>query len=355
MNNSARDVPAPGAPPGPVAIECPQCRTQLRLLAQATVHTPISCCMCGATFYLQPIETAPLSDDVVAPRRAAAPGPRASFRVISPPSRGTRRVEGPRATALTAPVPPPPQSGARAAPGMPKPVELPDHLQRNFRTRWMESVLGAALVLLLVVAACAGGFVLIRTIWTKPAPVHREEEAAAAGDATSTQATPTSNYTPDIASVLGGSAQPLARPDQMAGTWESRADDGSHSIFVFFPNGKIVIAPAGEPRPKPLETDWFLAEKQGDDALIEVGPAAGSVGNYMFNLRFTAEDAFTLTKTIHHGIIHPGDLRYIRIGPPEQLPSVPLKVIPQTETPKPAEKPAVVPPEAAKPSGDPPP
>jgi hypothetical protein len=225
---------------------------------------------------------------------------------------------------------------------MPRPVELPDHLQRNFRTRWMESVLGAALVLLLIVAACAGGFVLIRTVWNS-APAARETAAAEKADPTTPSAGPSAAPAPaGFATVLGGSAQPLARPDRMTGTWESRADDGSHSVFVFYADGSVIIAPAGEPKPPTVSANWFLVEQPGDDLMIEVGPEFGAVGNYRFNLRFTAADAFTLTRTIHHGINHPGDLRYIRVGPPQDPQPAPAKIgppVPPAEPPKPVEKP----------------
>ena len=59
MSDSAREN-VPPTSSAPTAIECPQCDSQLRLLRPATIHTPIACCICGTTFYLQPIETAPL-------------------------------------------------------------------------------------------------------------------------------------------------------------------------------------------------------------------------------------------------------------------------------------------------------
>src|SRR6516162_7898213 len=141
--------------PDPVATEavaeCPQCGTQLRLLRPATLHTPIACCICGASFCLHPVETAPLTEPArgsVGPRdfrggsgfHAAGPrvGPAQSWaarlRAVSPASRvypadrETRPPADPPPAMIT-PAPPPPVPGTRSAPGMPKPVELPEHLQ----------------------------------------------------------------------------------------------------------------------------------------------------------------------------------------------------------------------------------
>jgi hypothetical protein len=220
---------------------------------------------------------------------------------------------------------------------MPQPVQLPDHLQRNFRTSWMDSVLGASLVLLLLVAACAGGFVLIRTVWTNPEPVHREPEPTA--DAQPATDTPAAPDTPPMQkSLLGSPGQPIDREVRLIGTWESRADDGSSSLFIFFPNGKIVIAPVGERQP--LESKWYLVEQQGEDTMIEVGPECGMKGNFRFSFHVITPDAFTLSKTIHNGIVHSDELRYIRVGPPRELstPSVKIVAEPPPQAPKPAEK-----------------
>src|SRR5205823_188304 len=139
------------------------------------------------------------------------------------------------------------------APGMPRPVELPDHLQRTFRTRWMESVLGAVLVLLLVIAACAGGFVLLRTVWPAPAKTAADGAVAPADPALAADPVP----------LLGTAANPLPRPDRLAGTWESRMDDGSHSAFEFRRDGAVLITQAGDP-PRPAHRgEWFLAEQRG--------------------------------------------------------------------------------------------
>jgi hypothetical protein len=332
MNDAARENPIP-APTAPEAIECPQCGTQLRMLRPATIHTPIACCICGATFYLKPIETAPISDTAIRPRRMVntGPGTRPMFRVVSPPSRlPAERAPGDPPPAMSTPAPPPPSPGTRFAPGMPRPVELPDHVQRGFRTRWMESVLGAALVLLIVVAVCAGGFMLIKSIWgiRSTAPTPAAEEGGPAEDPNAQPPASTDPANPDAPVTehsLG--AKPLPRPDNLIGTWESRVDDGSTSSFVFRPDGRLTLTQAGDPPPPPSDYTWYLAARQGEDLVLEVGPAFGTMNNARLTLRLTSPDAFTLVKHIRGGIVQGGvDLRYVRtshgaaaapfVGPP---------------------------------------
>lgn len=195
---------------------------------------------------------------------------------------------------------------------MPRPVELPDYARRGFRTRWMESVLGAALVLLLVIAACAGAFVLLRTIW--PATGKATADGAAAPDRAATAAADTA----EPAAVLAATAKPLPRPTQLVGTWESRTDDGSHSAFEFRADGSVRIGQAGDPPPPPLRGQWFLAEQRGGEMVIEVGPEYGAVGNFRFVLRPTSPDAFTLVRTLRLGIAQPSgqNLRFVRAAAP---------------------------------------
>ncbi len=346
MNDSARENPmsgnpAAGRPAAPVAIECPQCGTPLRLLRPATIHTPIACCICGATFYLEPVETAPMSETMIAPRRTVNGQGRPVFRSASPPghpvSDRAARPPGDAPSAMTTPVPPAPVPGTRFAPGMPRPVELPEHLNRAFRTRWLESVLGASLILLLVVAACAGGFVLLRTLW---AP--RSTGPTALADV------PTGTETPDNDSKSGrasagnpdsvgattaaansaGTAQKmLPRPESLSGTWESRVDDGSQSSFVFRPDGTVDVAQAGDPPPPIAQYNWYLVEQRGDILVLDIGPELGQMGNARLTIRFPGPDAFTLLKFIRHGLIQPGgELRYILSGPPTARSARPSKV-----------------------------
>ena len=164
-----------------VAIECPQCGTQLRLLRPATVHTPIACCICEATFYLQPVATAPISDSAIATRAQSTDKGDHPTEVCARPimDAGPRRAAAADQFSHAAAAEP----GTRSAPGDASPCRIARSHARGFRTRWMESVLGTALVLLLVVAACAGGFVLFRTIWKDqtPVPTNATEEATDVG------------------------------------------------------------------------------------------------------------------------------------------------------------------------------
>jgi hypothetical protein len=210
---------------------------------------------------------------------------------------------------------------------MPKPVELPDHLQRNFRTRWMESVLGAALVLLLVVAACAGGFVLIKAVWmnTKPA-AGREPSGLAPVDTTPGDAQTTQ---PPQTEPTVFPSEPLPRPDRLVGGWDSRADDGSHSQFDFMADGTVVITSVAAPR---IKAFWYVVQQQYDDLVIEVGPEFGAFGNFQLVLRFSGVDAFTAVRTVHRGITTLTDLRYVRVGPPRDWfaskPAAPVPALP---------------------------
>jgi hypothetical protein len=352
MNDPARENPSSGTPvagrasTAAAAIECPQCGTQLRLLRPATIHTPIACCICGASFYLQPIETAPLSEAAIAPRRPINGQGRPAFRIVSPPRRGPGD-RGPRAPGdppptMSTPAPPAPGPGTRSAPGMPRPVDLPDHLQRNFRTRWMESVLGAVLVLLLVVAACAGAFVLFKTIWKdRPAATNSSDGP----DASDTPADDTKSATPAIGDPKTGNhpassptsagvlAKALPRPESLTGAWESRVDDGSYSSFVFRSDGTVDIAQAGDPPPPPKSYHWSLVDQKGDELILDVGAELGAMGNTRMTIRVAAPDAFTLVKSICHGLVQPGgDLRYIRTGPATAAPT-PLPATPPGQTP----------------------
>src|SRR5882724_913529 len=112
MNDSFHENPGP-AMTAAAAIGCPQCGTQLRLLRPATMHTEIACCICGATFYMQPIETAPMSEAVVSPQRAfgvVRPVLRATPPSTRPSDRGARLPADPPA-AMTTPAPPAPMPG----------------------------------------------------------------------------------------------------------------------------------------------------------------------------------------------------------------------------------------------------
>jgi hypothetical protein len=294
----------------PTAIECPQCKTQLRMLRPATVHTPIACCMCGATFYLQPVETAPVGP---ADGRYDYPG-RPGLRPGVPPNRRMVPERRPRSPddpppTMTTPAPPAPVPGTHSAPGMPKPVKLPEHLQRNFRTRWLESVLGAALVLLLVVALCAGGFVLVRSIWSRPdlaAPTNPESDDSEVAASSPDRPPIAQTYQPPKA---------LTRPATLFGQWESRVDDGSSSTFVFHPDGKVLISQAGDPPPAPFESNWYVYESKGEEMILDVGPEFAAMSNTRIKLRMTGPDAFTVMSQVRHGLnMATGELRYIRIG-----------------------------------------
>jgi hypothetical protein len=354
MNDSLRDNPMSGRPAATAAaIECPQCGTQLRLLRPATVHTPIACCICGATFYLEPVETAPMTEAVSAPRRPINGQGRPAFRTGSPPGRRSPdRAPGDPPPTMSTPAPPAPGPGTRSAPGMPRPVELPDHLQRGFRTRWLESVLGALLVLLLVVAACAGGFVLLRTIWA-PQPLAPSAGAdvpaadSSAGNSKSAAATPaagdpSSGIAPNgPGAAAGAAAKNLPRPEALAGTWESRVDDGSHSSFVFRSDGTVDIAQAGDPPPPPSRYNWFVIERRGADLVLDVGPDLGAMGNTRMTIQLAGPDAFTLVKSVCHGLIQgSGELRYVRTGPataaPTPLPKASAILAPAVGPPAPS-------------------
>jgi hypothetical protein len=207
-----------------------------------------------------------------------------------------------------------------SAPGMPRPVELPEHLQRNFRTRWMESVLGSALVLLLIVVASAGGFVLVRTVWANRPPARDTEADGSPSAASTTASTAASKAAPSNVPILAAPAKPLAESDRLPGVWESRADDGSQSGFDFQPDGQVIIVQAGNPRPPSVRTFWYPVDQRGDDVTIEIGPEFGGVGNYRYVLRFTAPDAFTMTRIIRYGAFFPEELRYVRVGPSRGVP-----------------------------------
>jgi hypothetical protein len=316
MNDSLH-VYNPNAAAGDLtAIECPQCKTHLRLLRPATVHTPIACCICGATFYLQPVETAPAAD--VGAHGYGYPG-RPGFRPAGPPNRRLAADRRPRSPddpppALTTPAPPPPTPGMRAAPGMPRPVNVPEHLQRNFRTRWLESVLGAALILLLVVGACAGGFMLLRSFWPR-----NDQTNATTAEADAPETAPDQ---PPVAPVYT-LPKALPRPAALFGEWESRVDDGSTSTLMFSPDGKVVIAQAGDPPPPPFQGNWYLFEHKGDDLLLDVGAEFNGMSNTRIKLRMAGPDALTLVSQIRHGLEQAGgELRYIRVGPPPATPTV---------------------------------
>jgi len=282
------------------------------------VHTPIACCICGATFYLQPIETAPAGPAGTADGGYGYPG-RPGFRPGTPANRRLIPERRPRSPddpppAMTTPAPPAPVPGTHSAPGMPKPVQLPEHLQRSFRTRWLESVLGAALVLLVVVAACAGGFVLIKSIWAPPETTTTQSESdIAAVEPDRPPAAPV--YTPPKA---------LPRPPALFGQWESRVDDGSSSAFVFQPDGKVVISQAGDPPPPPYEGNWYVSENKGQEMTLDVGPEFAAMSNTRIRLLMTGPDAFTVLSQIRHGLnMAAGELRYIRVGPPPAATSAP--------------------------------
>jgi hypothetical protein len=370
MNDSLRDDSA-GPPttgpngPAPVmtaaaAATCPQCGTQLRLLKQATLNTPIACCICGTTFYIQPVETAPLeptdgrltargpSSFQVRNTGAGGSGSRPAFRVISPPppsvnrppqpaERRPRSPDEPPPT-MSAPPPPPPTEGTRG--GMPKPVELPDHLSRGFRTSWMESVLGAVLVLLLVVAVCAGGFFVIHALWARHVETRQAQQRGSESSVVEdTKPADDGKATPapagDVPAPVFGPPKALPRPEVLFGTWESRVDDGSQSSFLFRPDGTVTIEEAID-RP-PTHTNWYLAERKGDDLVIELGGAFGTMNNTRMTLHMTSPDAFTLTKNIRIGIVQAGgELRYVRAATAPPAPAKPAAKPAETPAAKPA-------------------
>jgi hypothetical protein len=206
---------------------------------------------------------------------------------------------------------------------MPKPVELPDHIQRGFRTRWMESVLGAILVLLLVVAACALGFVLVKYIRSRSAAPSISADATGDPEPTAGDQQP-ANSTPAVGDSKSANPIPvvgvpksLPRPAYLAGMWESRLDDGMTSAFIFRTDGSAVIIQAGDPPPPPSFFNWFLVSHKGDEHIIDIGPEFGQIGNARITIRLTSADAFSMLRQMRAGIVQPGgELRYVRIGPP---------------------------------------
>jgi hypothetical protein len=206
----------------------------------------------------------------------------------------------------------------------------------------MESVLGAVLVLLLVVAACAGAFVLFKTLWKdRPAATGSSDEPDApdtpAGNTepgAPTVGHPKSNgHATAIPTTAGMRAKALPRPESLTGAWESRVDDGSYSSFVFRSDGTVDIAQAGDPPPPPKSYNWSLIDQKGDELILDVGAELGAMGNTRMTIRVAAPDAFTLVKSICRGLVQPGgDLRYIRTGPATAAPT-PLPATPPGKTP----------------------
>jgi hypothetical protein len=200
-------------------------------------------------------------------------------------------------------------------------------VQRNFRTRWLESVLGVALVLLLVVAVCAGAFVGIKWFTSRGTTTPNLADVTNPDDPNGEAVRPDVT-TPAPAAVTGySSPKPQPRPAGLFGSWESRADDGSSSSFVFWPDGRVQIAQAGDPPPPPLESNWYVTSRKDADMALEVGPEFGAIGNTRIFVRLTGPDAFTLNRQVRHGVVTSAvELRYIRVGPaPEALPAAPAK------------------------------
>jgi hypothetical protein len=131
----------------------------------------------------------------------------------------------------------------------------------------------------------------------------------------------------------------LPRPEDLSGTWESRVDDGSYSSFVFRSDGTLDITQAGDPPPPPLHYAWYLVDRRGDNLVLDIGTEFGALGNARMTIRFAPPDAFTLVKSIRHGIVQPGgELRYVRAGAPTStasLPAAPAELAPFIGPPAP--------------------
>jgi hypothetical protein len=329
MNDATTDHGTNGKTTPAAAVDCPQCGSKLRLLRPATVHTPIACCICGASFFQQPVETAPFTEpteggvvrgQLPRPAIGARPmvrGPVArpwSFDRLGQPGVPPRK-DGPP-PAITTPAPPLPAAGCRAAPGMPRPVAMPDHMQRALRNRWMESSLLATLVVLVFVGLLAGGFIAATYVSTgskktTDSAADAAELPAAAGSQSTARAKPEER--PAAALLLNRHALP--RPAELLGVWESRVDDGSLSGVEFHADGTVIVRQAGDPPPAPVTQNWYLAERRGDVLELEIGPGFGAMGNTRVTVRVTSPDAMTVIQTVRQGVIQGGtNLRYIRIG-----------------------------------------
>src|SRR5205823_6313410 len=149
------------------------------------------------------------------------------------------------------------------------------------------------------------GFMLFKAIWsnqtvtTPSAGAPAIPDTPAAGDAESGAPIPAgaspSEAAPSTNPVFSP-ATALPRPDALVGFWESRVDDGSNSSFVFRADGTVVLKQAGDPPPPPAQYNWFLAERKGDELVLDFGPEFGAIGNTRLTLRMTSPEAFTLIK-----------------------------------------------------------
>lgn len=314
-----------------VTINCQECRKPIKLLQPATSQTPISCCHCGAVFFLQPIETAPV-DELVSPlgSKMEAEIREPGFRGLEPlppltlPDRPLESPAAPPIAFIPLKPPAPPQTAnlgekLTSAPmpmviaedddddedGFPAAVDVPRHLQRSFRTNWMESLLGATLLLAVIAVMCATGFV----IWRAFRP-------------TTNTPTTDSQAVNDVEIPTVARSKELPRPPELIGFWTSRCDDGSHSALHFREDGQVVVYSIGAVNPLPTLARWYFVGMQGRSHVLEIGSQLSAPGNYLFYLDFTCPDAFVVSKTVRFGDTVNNDVRYVR----SKLPANAIKV-----------------------------
>jgi len=280
-------------------------------------------------FFLQPVETAPV-DELERPIGSKTeaeihePGFR-GLEPLPPLSLPDRPLESPAAPIAFIPLKPPaPSQPANLAEtlmsapmpmviaeddddedGFPAAVDVPRHLQRSFRTNWMESLLGATLLLAVIAVVSAAGFVVWRAFRPTANTPTADSQAVAEGE---------------LPTVVR--AKELPRPPELMGYWTSRCDDGSHSALHIRDDGQIVVYSVGALNPMPTLARWYFVGMQGRSHVLEIGNQLSAPGNYLFYVDFTCPDAFVVSKTVRFGDAINNDVRYVR----SKLPADAIKV-----------------------------
>ena len=117
------------------------------------------------------------------------------------------------------------------------------------------------------------------------------------------------------ASILASDLAPKPLPRRLIGIWELRSDDERHGWVDFQADSTMrAFAWIGSAEERPSFAHWYLREEFGDNLIIEIGEARGTIGNLLFHLTIVGREpeAFTLTKVVQRSIPSVENRRFVR-------------------------------------------
>jgi hypothetical protein len=327
-------------------VICPHCQAKLRLSTSGGPPDRAKCHKCGRTFapkfdveiksgatYLDAsvnstsimgqgtmLTPPPAAPAPVAPKAVILPSPPPVAEIAAPPPVGWSAVSQPAVAVMTPPPEPtlaaPPEPRELSSPALPavarkrgdsrRQAKLDEEWVGRRRLKPYELVLALTIVL----GAAAGGGLL----WYQNSGPTRSSAAEAPAE----DGPP---LDPAAQAPKGDVVEndTLARPAELIGNWELRADDGRGGVIRLDPDGKLLATSVSWSNPVPdYLGQWFVLDHDGDRYLLEFGSVHRGPDSYRVRIQLTGPDAFTLMETVKGGTPIRDNHRFVRMTEPDE-------------------------------------